>query len=351
MKRTFTVGLVAALALVAAGCGDDSDSTSSDPPDTPAVTGTDDTGGTDGTGGATAVTSPSTPSAEPGADSTTASTPPVAPGSSPSTTPADVPERIVSLSPTHSEILFAIGARDQVVAVDSFSNHPQAALEVRTDLSGLEPNVEAISGYEPDLVIVQDEGPILRQLDRLDIDTWIGSAPRNLGDVYAQIEELGTETGHADEAAELSGQMQADIDELTAEIPTFDEPLTYYHELDSTYFSVTSDTFLGNIYSLLGLRNIADQVEGDSGGYPQLNAEFIVNANPDLIFLADTVCCGETAETVAARDGWGAISAVENGLVIEMNDDIASRWGPRIVDYVREVRLAVDRAASLQPAG
>ena len=168
--------------------------------------------------------------------------------------------------------------------------------------------------------------------------------------MYAQIEQLGAITGHAAEADEVVGGMQADIDELTKDVPTPDRPLTYYHELDDTYFSVTSDTFIGNLYSLLGLRNIADRVAGDSGGYPQLNAEFIVDADPDLIFLADTLCCGETAETVARRDGWGEISAVENGLVIEMNDDIASRWGPRIVDYLRQVRAAVDQVAAMQPA-
>ncbi len=93
-----------------------------------------------------------------------------------------------------------------------------------------------------------------------------------------------------------------------------------------------------------GLQNIADRVEGDSGGFPQLSAEFVVSADPDLIFLADTKCCGESAETVAARDGWAALTAVQNGNVIEMDDDIASRWGPRIVEYLAAVAAAVQRA-------
>ena len=111
-------------------------------------------------------------------------------------------------------------------------------------------------------------------------------------------------TGHVGEAAELVAQMQADIDEIIAGMPPLEEPLSVYHELDNTFFSVTSDTFIGQVYNRLGLRNIADEAEGTGGAYPQLNAEFIISTNPDLIFLADTKCCGESAETVAARPGW-----------------------------------------------
>ena len=96
----------------------------------------------------------------------------------------------------------------------------------------------------------------------------------------------------------------------------------------------------------MGLRNIADSAEGNSFGFPQLNAEFVISANPDLIFLADTKCCAETAATIAARPGWDAIAAVQNGNVIEMDDDLASRWGPRIVDYLDAVAAAVRRAMS-----
>jgi iron complex transport system substrate-binding protein len=124
-----------------------------------------------------------------------------------------------------------------------------------------------------------------------------------------------------------------------------EDPLTLYHELDSSFFSADSTTFIGELYGLLGLRNIADEAEGNSGGYPQLNAEFIVSTNPDLIFLADTICCGETLATVSARPGWDAITAVQNGDVIEMSDDIASRWGPRVVDYLAAVSAAVTTAA------
>jgi iron complex transport system substrate-binding protein len=168
-------------------------------------------------------------------------------------------------------------------------------------------------------------------------------------DVYTQLEQLGELTGHVAEAAELIGAMETDIAAAVAALPQLDEPLTYYHELDPSYFSVTSDTFIGTVYAAAGLVNIADSV-GDGNPYPQLSAEFIVEADPDLIFLACTKYCGETPETVAARDGWAELGAVVDGNVIPMDDDIASRWGPRIVDYLVQVGAAVTAAAAV-PAG
>lgn len=258
-----------------------------------------------------------------------------------SSIPADAPQRIVSLSPSHTEMLFAIGAGEQVVAVDSLSTYPAETEAVLTDLSAFEPNVEAISAYEPDLVVISDDSSgISGQLAAIGIDTWIGLAPTTLDEVYEQIAELGDRVGRVEGAETLVADMSSSIDEIVSGAPALDEPLTYYHELDDTYFSVTSNTFIGSLYSMLGLRNIADATEGDTD-YPQLSAEFIVTQDPDLIFLADTKCCGVTADTVAARPGWEGLTAVTNGNVIEMDDDIASRWGPRVVDYLRAIADAV----------
>lgn len=253
----------------------------------------------------------------------------------------DTPSRIVSLSPSHTETLFAIGAGAQVVAVDSFSNFPAEA--PITDLSAFEPNVEAVAGYEPDLVVLSDDmGGIAAALEQLEIPILLLPAAQNLDEVYAQIEQLGAATGKVGEAAELVKDMQTDIDEIVTSLPEQAEPLTYYHELDNTYYSVTSTTFVGQLYSLLGLENIADAADdGTAGGYPQLSAEYIVEQDPDLVFLADTKCCGQTAATVAARPGWDVLTAVTNGGVVEFDDDIASRWGPRIVDQLRTVADAI----------
>lgn len=255
---------------------------------------------------------------------------------------ADVPERIVSLSATSTEMLFAIGAGDQVVAVDSFSTFPADAPV--TDLSAYEPNVEAISSYEPDVVVVDGtDAELIAGLETVGIEVFEAPAAVTLEDTYDQLEQLGELTGHGDEAAELVEEMQADIEALLVDLPERDEPLTYFHELDNTLYTVTSSTFIGELYALAGLENVADpaDAEGQSGGYPQLSAEFLVAADPDLIFLADTKCCEQTAETFATRPGFEGLSAVSSGQVIELDDDIASRWGPRVVDLLGEIVEAV----------
>jgi iron complex transport system substrate-binding protein len=241
--------------------------------------------------------------------------------------------------------LFAIGAGDMVIAVDDFSNFPEAALELPNELSGFEPNIEAIAAFEPDLVVLSSDGPV-EQLEDLGIATWVGTAAASFDDTYSQIEQLGAATGQIGDATELVSSMQIRIDELVASAPAEGTGLTYFHELSASLFSTTSDTFIGQQYELLGLENIAGSSDDNDGNqFPQLNAEVVIEANPDLIFLADTKCCAESAETVAARDGWGELAAVQNGNVIEMDDDIASRWGPRIVDYMEAIAAAVEAAS------
>lgn len=248
------------------------------------------------------------------------------------------PERIVSLSPTATESLFAIGAGDQVVAVDDNSNYPKDA--PTTDLSAYEPNVEAISTYEPDLVVISDDtGDVAKGLDALAIPTVQLSAATKIDDVYGQIETLGTLTGHDSDAKTLVSDLKDQIAGIVADAPETDHPLTYYYELDQNLYSVTSQTFVGSLLGELGLENIADKADADgaAGGYPQLSAEYIVDANPDLVFLADTKCCGQSAETVQARPGWDQIAAVaDSGAgIVPLDDDIASRWGPRVVDLLQ----------------
>jgi iron complex transport system substrate-binding protein len=249
------------------------------------------------------------------------------------------PTAIVSLSPTVTEMLFAIGAGSQVVAVDEFSNYPPEA--PTTDLSGYTPNAEAIATYEPDLVVISSYADdLVPQLTPLGIPVHVApDTAVTLDDVYTQIEELGALTGRRSEAEALVDEITTEIEELVAQVPEREEPLTYYYELDDQLYTVTSESFVGTLLSMVGLESIADAHDVDGTGYPQLSAEIVVQSDPDVIFLADTKCCGQSAETVAARDGWGELTAVQEGHIVELDDDIASRWGPRIVELLR---LAVD---------
>ena len=244
--------------------------------------------------------------------------------------------RIVSISPVGTEILFAIGAGDRVVAVDQFSYYPPEAPV--TDLDGWNPNVEAIAAYEPDLVVLQTNGDLIAGLEALGIAVLAHDAPFVFDDVYAQIAEFGEVTGQVDEAAQLAADMGAQIADLIAAAPDA-TGLSYYHELDNTLYTVTSGTFIGQVYGLFGLENVADPADADgtSYGYPQLSDEYLVDADPDMIFLADTLCCDQNAATVAARPGWDELTAVQAGRVVELSDDIASRWGPRLVDFIAAI--------------
>lgn len=246
------------------------------------------------------------------------------------------PSRIVSLSPTATEMLFAIGAGHQVVAVDEDSDYPKDA--PRTSLSGLDPNVEAIAKYRPQLVVISYNPNNFEQaMEKLGINVLLQDAPANLAGAYAQIEQLGRATGHTESARALVGRMRQQIASAVHAAPHFSTPPTYYYELDQGGYSVTSSTFVGRLLAMFGLRDIADAAKGASSGYPDLSTEYIVKTNPNLIFLADTICCHQSFATVAKRPGYAAMTAVKDHDVFGLNDDIASRWGPRVVVLAQDI--------------
>jgi iron complex transport system substrate-binding protein len=252
------------------------------------------------------------------------------------------PEKIVSLSPTATEMLFAIGAGSQVTAVDDQSNFPAEA--PKTDLSGFQPNAEAIAGKSPDLVVLaNDTNKVVDQLTQLKIPVYLAGAGQTLDDSYQQIADFGTLTGHSAEAADLSTRMKDEIDKLVKDVPQRAEKLTYYYELGPELYSLTSKTFVGSLFTMVGMENVADaaDADGSKGGYPQMAAESLVSADPDMIFLADTKCCQQSADTVKARAGWAGVTAVKTNQIVQLDDDIASRWGPRVVDLVRQITDAV----------
>jgi iron complex transport system substrate-binding protein len=243
-------------------------------------------------------------------------------------------------------MLFAIGAGSQVVAVDSLSNYPAEAPV--TDLAAFTPNTEAIAAYRPDLVVTSfDANELLAGLAELEIPTLLLGAATSIEDAYTQIEQLGVATDHIAEASALNAQIASDLEVITSTVTRPSEALSYYYELSPDFFSLTSATFVGQLLGTLGLQNIADPADADGAafGYPQLSSEFVVAADPDLILLADTKCCGQSAATVAARPGWGEMTAVIGGGVVELDDDIASRWGPRVVDLLETVAARVSELA------
>jgi iron complex transport system substrate-binding protein len=256
------------------------------------------------------------------------------------------PAAIVSLSPSTTEMLYAIGAGSQVKAVDASSDYPPQA--PRTKLDGFQPNLEAIVGYKPDLVVISENvGGLAKHLAAFSIPVLYLPAPTGISGVYSELDQLGQATGHLGRAEHEDATLGSQIRQIIASVPKRAKPLTYYYELEPDYYSVTSSTFVGSLLSLLGMKSIADTATGaaSSGGYPQLSPEFIAKANPDYVILADTVCCRQDAATVARRPGWSGLTAVKEGHIIPLNDDIASRWGPRIVDLLEAVASSITKGA------
>ncbi|AUG75489.1 ABC transporter substrate-binding protein [Kitasatospora sp. MMS16-BH015] len=257
------------------------------------------------------------------------------------------PQHIVSLSPTATEDLYAVGAGKQVVAVDSSSNYPTGV--PTSTLSGLTPNIEAIVVYHPDLVIAsQDTNGLVAGLTKLGVPVMIEPAAAKLDDAYQQIERIGQATGHSAEASKTVTDMKTKIADTVKQAGSGHTDQSYFWEVSANpYYSATSTTFVGQVASLFGLKNIADAAAKTAdGGYPQLAQEYIVSAQPQLIFLTDSGAAsgGQTAQVVAARPGWNTVPAVKNNRIVALNEDIASRWGPRLPELVTAIAQAVQKA-------
>jgi iron complex transport system substrate-binding protein len=310
--RRFGLALIAPVLLALAGCG----------------------------GSSTATATPSAPASAAGSPSATLANafPVTVTGANGKVTLARAPERIVSMGPTTTEVLFAIGAGPQVKAADDNSTYPTDA--PKTKLSAFQPNAEAVAGYTPDLVVItNDANGLVASLTTLKIPALVLPAPKTLDEAYAQMVTLGQATGHEADAEKVVSTTKDRVAKAVASVPAAAKGKKVYHELDPTFYSVTSSTFLGSVYARFGLTNIADAAKGAAaaGGYPKLSAEYVVTQAPDLIVLADTTCCQQSAAALAKRPGFAAVPAVKNGHVLAADDDIASRWGPRVADFAESV--------------
>ena len=255
----------------------------------------------------------------------------------------NMPRRIVSLSPSLTEMLYSIDAGGQVVAVDANSNYP--ANVPATDLSGTRPNIEAVARYEPDLVVLaRDVNGVVAALGALGIPSLLLPSAVKVDDVYREITVLGAATGHRDKAAQIVAGIRTELDTIARSVPARGRQVRYFYELTSALHSATSDTFIGELLKTIGLVSIADAAGSAAGAYPQLSNEFVLNADPDVILVAHTDGSAGEPGVIKARPGWSKLQAVRNDRVLTLERDIASRWGPRIVIMLRAI---VDATKSL----
>lgn len=283
---------------------------------------------------------------EPAPDPNGPDAPPVV-SAAPSVAPVPLPDpadvgRIVSVSPTHTETLFAMGLGEFVVGVDNLSDFPEAALSVRRDdVSADSSDLAPLLALDPDVVIIGDDPTDLAgRLAANGIASFVGPTPESLDGVFVQIRGIAALVGRPELGDDLVGSMQASIDATIASLPDTSER-SYFHEVDPSLVTIAAGTFLDSIYGELGLVSIAP---ADESGFVQLSSEAVVGADPDVLILADVECCGVSAEVLAQRPGWSAVAAVSNGAVVEVQDYMVSRWGPRVVELVDVVAAGVASA-------
>ena len=240
------------------------------------------------------------------------------------------PVRILCLSASSTQMIYALGAGPQVVGVDQYSTWPADA--PRTKFTGAETSAEDYLPLRPDLVVLAyPSGTIVQQLRKLDIPVLVLPAATTFADVDSQLAELAAATGHLTAVGAVEASIDQDIAAAVHKAGSAARGDSYYIEIDPTYYTATSKTFIGAEFSLFGMRDIADPA-GRLSAYPQISAEYILKTNPDYVFLADTVCCQQTPAGFAHRPGFSVLAAVRLHHVIGVNDSVASEWGPHTIE-------------------
>jgi len=249
-------------------------------------------------------------------------------------------QRIVSLSPSVTEILFAIGAGEQVIGRDSFSNYP-AEVQTIQDVGGSMGNYsfETIASLQPDLVIAAEINTPeqVKALEELGLTVYYLSNPVTLDGIYDLLTTVGNLSGHQDEAAALNAELRDRVNAVVEKLAAVEEKPVVFYELDGSDpakpWTPGPGTFVDELIRTAGGENAA---AGLTSAWAQISIEELLVQDPDIIILGDSIW-GMTAEQVAARAGWDALSAVKNNSIYPFNDDLVSRPGPRLVDGLEEL--------------
>jgi|GEM_PF-1461022 len=255
------------------------------------------------------------------------------------------PTRILCLSASSTQMLYAIGAGKQVVAVDKYSAYPKNA--PRTSFTGYETSAEDYLPYHPNLVILAfNENNMVQQLNVLHIPVLVMPAANTIRSADIQMLQLGLATGHYLAAKKQVNKLATTLHQISHRVGNKGQGLTYFIELSPSLYTATSSTFIGSVFSLFKMKNIAGQVKYNSN-YPQINSSFLLKSNPDIVILADTVCCGQTPKSFASRPGYSVLQAVKNHNVYGVNDSVASEWGPHTLVVMAQylAQVLIHRAA------
>jgi iron complex transport system substrate-binding protein len=252
--------------------------------------------------------------------------------------------KIISLSTTHTEIIQSLGAENTLVGVDAFSevDFPVEVIDAYTVTA------EELVPLNPDVVIIAfDFNGIVEGLEAEEINYVLLPPARNLDAVYAQIANIGEMVNKKSEASSTIRDMKLEINRIINNSNYQD--ITVYHEIGYSYgiYSVNSESLIGEIYNLLGVRNIANSEEDPYGsGYPALSEEMVIESNPDFIVVGHSDYLNKD---LSIRDGWGDISAVQNSRVFFLDDTLASNWGTTTLQLVEVLAATFEESAETNP--
>ncbi|MDP2872772.1 MAG: ABC transporter substrate-binding protein, partial [Bacillota bacterium] len=247
-------------------------------------------------------------------------------------------QRVVSLAPSATEILYAVGAGGQVVGVDAYSNFPAAALDVAKVGDYAQISMESVVALKPDVVLASSlHGAQLAQMEQLGLKV-LFVEPRNMEGVYKDIELVGKVTGHEAEAGRVISDMKAQLAAVASKLAGLsaeERPVVYYEVWADPLMSAGPKTYTHEVIQLAGGNNLAHDAEVD---YPILTSELIVARNPAVIVWPTFHGAEQlTPARLSERPGWGSISAIKGGRVHSIDADIISRGGPRLADAVVEM--------------
>lgn len=249
-----------------------------------------------------------------------------------------VPEKIVSLAPSHTEILFALGLGDKVVGVTSYCDYPKEALAVEKvgDFSGN--NLEKIIELSPDLVIQYGSGDENEnaRLKEAGINV-IGFEPESIDEIIDTINRIGQITGTADNAETLTDKMIKDKDEIISKLKNTEKVKVFYEIWHDPLMAAGPGSFMDQLMALAGGENIASDAQDE---YPQFDLEQLVERNPE-VYLTSADMPEKTVESMIARPGYENIEAMKTGRVYVLDANIVSRPGPRIIEALELVAKAI----------
>lgn len=247
----------------------------------------------------------------------------------------EAPKRIISYSPGATEVLFAVGAGGQVVGVDRFADYPPET-SAKTKLEYSKPAPEPALALQPDLVIMatRQEGQV-KQFRDLGMPVLLFKEPVDLGGVLDQIRTIGKVTGHPEDSERLAAELRKRIDAVQKRVTAVTQGPLVFYELSPDLYTAAPNTFIGSLLTLLKAGNV---VQGGTTQFPQLSAEAVISANPQVVLLADGGARGgQSLDTLKSRPGWANIAAVKNGSVFAVDGNIFNRPGPRVVDALEQL--------------